>query len=164
MIECPTNGAGMKKLWTAIFAALLVAPAYAQDDLETGTFLCIVEMATGFMVKNGKWEQVKFHSGRKYIVRPLREGDRLFIKDSATVQYGVFQFGQETDIPIAFSNYGFSFSEMEARGYLFDNFYMNRETLRFTTFYVGNWHLQYQSAEQEGGDTPVISIGSCGRL
>ena len=164
----------MKNLWSTIFAVLLATPAYSQDEVETGTFLCISEMATGFAVVNGEWNQQKFKTGKKYIVRPLREGDWGwgFKANSPTVKYGVFGFDNK-EYPHAISETGFSYfssdifvstDSLGASGFLFDSFNLNKATFRYTATYLLGWNSQDPDAEQEGGDTPMIEIGSCTRL
>jgi hypothetical protein len=166
-----SDGVEMKKLLVAAVAALLVSQASANEEYERGTFLCVSEMSTGFKVINGEWGQVNFHPGNKYIVRPMREGDRLHDPSSEIPAYGVFKFGEDYISAVDKNGFGFlsegqfkPSTDLLARGLGFESFQMNKETMRFINSYLEGWVYQSPDAEQTGGDTPSIEIGSCSRI
>lgn len=163
----------MKNSVFAVIAAFLATPALCEGEMETGTFLCISEMSTGFKVAEGQWQHVRFKVGGQYIVRPLREAHTFFREETPLVQYAVFRFGEEAVLADAYADRGFSVAVgdetwhmgyLDAGGLGFNTFAMDNETLRFTSTYLGSWVSQNPNAAQEGGDTPSITIGSCTRL
>ncbi len=152
------------------FAVLFAAPAVAEEEIERGTFLCISEMSTGFKVMEADWKRVEFNVGSKYLIRPLKEGD-LWYDPNNHHAYGVFNFGE--DFVAAWDDEGFGFAideeyhpslAISARGFGFSTFQMNRQTMRYTAAYLGDWASQSPNAEQSEGSTPFIEIGSCTRL
>ncbi len=153
----------------AALSTLFVTQALADDEIERGAFLCISEKAIGFKVKDGEWREVNFTTGRKYIVRPQKEGDKLY-DPSMEHRYVVFDFGD--DFPSAWDDQGFGYfltgeytpsSSINAKGY-FSVFSMDKETLRYAANYRGDWTSQSPDAEQTEGNDIAIEIGSCTRL
>jgi hypothetical protein len=132
---------------------LSLAPYCVAAADEQPTYLCIVDLATGFNFVSGNWKSVNFPPGAKYIVRPAR-GDELKLS-----RWVVVAFGEERSMARCeeFNQYGWL---VGCNG--IQEFKFNKETLKFLTAYL----IGYVRTEpgKENDNTPSIEMGKCSRI
>jgi len=143
----------MRVLLAALILSLPIVPfAFAEDDKTPDAYLCIAEMATGFVYKNDKWQITRLNiDGSKYLLRRTKDGD--FIPEHAWVW---LEFGQDKSIDSCekdISEKGFLTCEGIGMTIL-----INVNTLRYQSVYT----LGYVVSEVGyNGGTPYMEIGKC---
>ena len=143
--------------------ALSIAVA-ANASAAQAAWLCIADKATGFSYseQTQKWETTTFRTqSSRYVV-----GKGSWGKDVWTVR----EFGKPTEgLPFArcekdFSEYGF----LSCRG-LAGRFDMNRKNNRYLLTFQGQYLAYNPNSDlamlrKDGGDTPLIEIGTCSQI
>jgi len=146
--------------------------AQTQNDIESGSFLCIEEMSTGFSIdETGRgWKQTRFNTTKKFLVRPAKEAEIFNKVAPGLIPYVVVTFGQEDASYRCGGGFGYNFGgeitpipQAYCNGFL-GEFLVNRQTLRFLYTYTGGYIDSKQGAEQIPGNTPFITLGTCSRL
>jgi hypothetical protein len=122
----------------------LPGPAVAAPD----SYICAQDMSTGFRFEDRRWQAVRFHPERKYLVSRSQRPNAVWeVKNvghnSATV-WCKSDFNDDGDL----------FCEG------FADFWMNRNNLRFQYVYP----FGYVDGLDHAEDTPSISIGKCSPL
>lgn len=119
-------------------------------------WLCITEQSTGFVFKNGKWEQGRFTvEDRKYILRKLTKSDFYYRGNN---KYGLFLVGADLagtpcgDPSISGSIFCADFS---------GQFKFSTKSGRFLMTYTGGY---WDSSVDKESHTPLISIGRCSKI
>ncbi len=144
----------MKGLSVVLVSVLLTVLANAQDNDIDGPFLCIADMATGFIYENDKWNIAKFAvSDSRYIVRRPNSDDRH--SDAAWVwgRFGKKSFTKWCEKEI--NEYGNLFCAG-----IMEELWINVNTLRYQRVYT----FGYVQGGDSSNDTPFIEIGTCSAL
>jgi hypothetical protein len=157
---------------TACIVVAFGSTALAEGTGETGSFICIEDMATGFAVDNTRmnWKRTKFRTNDKYLVRPAKEGEILDPVDERLTSYVVVEFGRK--IPSFRCKYGFGWVDdetslrapaMRCEGDV-GEFVFYKDTLRYLRSYTGDYIHSKQGEVQKEGNAPHILLGSCTRM
>lgn len=147
-------------LLTIILVVLAGNAQAAEPEAPREQYLCVTELATGFIYDNNtkQWKSTKFSDKPTYVISKAKGSD---------VAFWITEVGEKS--PDGWCNEGFN-----NRGYLFcDSFFgkfrFNRTNSRFIQF---NW-LGYIEVGQDGfdkskekitddnTDTPMMKIGKC---
>ena len=144
----------MKDLTFLSASLLLAVVASAQDNHIDGPFLCIADMATGFVYENDKWKIAIFNiSDSRHIVRRTKPDD---YRQEVPWVWG--KFGERL-------LHGFCETDVNENGTLFcrgagQEFKLNVRTLRYQISYS----LGYVDGLDSPADAPYIAIGKCSSL
>jgi hypothetical protein len=142
------------KFLAVILVVLVVPSAIAQDAESPSAYLCIPDMATGFIQKDGKWQSTSFDiSDNKYIFRRPKEGDPhpnaawLWAEFGTT---GIFSTCEEEA-----NESGFVYCD-RLGGYVF----LNLKVLKYQLYERSG----YVVTDTKYNGTPNIEIGKCSPL
>lgn len=127
------------------FSALLAAPSVA--EAQSRTYLCIGDLSTGFVWKDGIWKEATFHV----------QEDRFAVKIEG-MSVSVTQIGR--DYPSHTCSLAVADADQFACGGLGYGFVMNLTTLRYQDFYG----LGYVDGSDSANNTPSLTIGKCSPL
>jgi hypothetical protein len=129
---------------------MLTATAVAQPD----TFLCIADKSTGFKLQGKQWDIANFKiEDTRYLVKAVPERMGL----DGKVNYEITPFGEKYALHECYRE---GTVEQIACGGLGIGFLMNFRTLRFQEMYG----IGYVSGEDDGNNTPYMTIGKCSPL
>lgn len=131
-----------------------------------GSYLCIGDHAVGFSFDNNskQWIETSFKP-HKYIVRKAKPSEFNNNANNRPNLWIVEEFGEK--LPVAFCDDGFNGNLMDCK--LFLHFEMNRQNMRFNTWYLTGYvddlaidpkSKKWRKAP-EGSDTPYMEIGKC---
>lgn len=138
------------KIFALVFLSMLATTANADP------WLCVTEQATGFVFKNGSWEQGKFNvENQKYILRKLKEGEHFFGAKKLT--YGLFTIGDDTA--------GLPCNNVSQPGFFIcfaagSEFKFSTKTERFLMTHTAG----YLDGKDDAGSALFISRGRCSKI
>ena len=134
----------------AVLLLFSVFPSVMAQEKSPDSYLCIGDMATGFIYKNDAWQQTHFIvDDSKYLLRHTRETDADWVKPH---EWAWVDFGEERAY-----NWCDGSDSLECAG-VFVNIKINIRTLRFQAYFHGTYT---EAAEDMHHDTPRIEIGKC---
>ena len=137
-----------------IFALVLFSMLATTANADP--WLCVKEDATGFIFKNGSWEQGRFNvEGQKYILRKLKQGEYFFGARKQT--YGLFVIGDDTS--------GLPCDDVSQPGFFIclaadSEFKFSTKSGRFLMTHTAG----YLDGKDDAGSAPFISRGRCSKL
>jgi hypothetical protein len=140
-----------------LVAAVWIAMAQVADA-QTDAWLCISDKAAGFSDKYGSWNSTNFNAGNRYIIKASK------VQGTA---WEVREFGDQNAFADAYCKDTFTASKILNCSGIFTEFHFNAGTGRFMRiYYAGYWTYipGDKNFGNDGGDTPVIAIGTCSGL
>ena len=150
----------MKRLVLILSALLLVPWVVAEDETRITAYLCIADMATGFVYENGRWQRTNFDvSGNKYILRQPKKSDPEPLSDSPWL-WG--RFGQKYLLGICDETDEYGDMECSEGGGAAELF-INLSSLRYQLYYQYGY-VHSADFKDTRDDTPLIEIGKCSAL
>ena len=119
---------------------------------EATSWVCVSEMATGFMFKAGRWQETSFTRSHKYIVSRS--------KPNSPHPWEVKEVGTKTAV-VWYHTASESVAWLTCSG--LQEFRLNTKTLKFVSAYLqGYWTpLEGDGPDAPRNDTPFIEIGRC---
>jgi len=145
----------LKYFVTGILALICFEAYSSTSELS---YVCAVEEATGFIYKNGSWEASKFdESKNKFIIRPLKEGDRGFNNRNET-PFALFESGRSLPDQYCSLHKNYEETIFACRG--LGELFFSSKTGRFIKTYTSG----YYSEEQGSEISPKIMRGHCSKI
>jgi hypothetical protein len=139
----------MKPLQTTLLAACsLVASASIAQTITS--WICTPDMATGFHLKAGRWEEASFKPSHKYVVSPS--------KPYSSERWELKEMGANTAMA-GCKTASDSVAWLTCSG--IQEFRLNTRTLKFVSAYLQGYWTPLEGEIARGRDTPFIEIGKC---
>lgn len=132
----------------AAFVILLSATSAVAEQ-----YVCIAEHTTGFRYNRSSesWSPVTFLASKKLVVTVSKSSDYEFEVKTLGSKYDFPEFTCED----AFNEYGYLFCEG------FGEFRMNKNTLRFQSYYPIGYVAADFDEEHQATNNPSLTIGKC---
>jgi len=149
------------KFLAMILVALVISSAIAQVAETDDAYLCITDMTSGFAYTNGRWKEVSFDGGDKYLVRKRKESD---MHESGPWVY--LDFG-ESVAKSRCNNPPDKYGLLLCTTGIMEFFRMNVKSLRFELYSAGSY-VAFPGSEMivsaVGHQGSYIDIGKCSPL
>lgn len=146
----------------AALCVLCTTATAAEVPQPAGPFLCIADMATGFAFdqKRKKWTSVSFDVGQaRYTLKRIPN-------PGLSNRWSLSRFGASSGTPESAADCQRGFNGAMVIVCALPNlllFRFDAETGRFLFSYLGGY-TESSSLGMEGGDKPIIQIGTCSAL
>lgn len=151
----------------ACFTSVLLVLVIAVNPASGEAYICIAEKSTGFKYeRNQGWEEMKFVTDDKYIIRHPNNDERDYIAriyEETNLDWILSELG-EKDIWPCEGDIDKGILDCKV---LFEDFRFSAKYLRFINYNAGSY-INFQSSdidhEYRKPFTPYIQIGQCSRM
>jgi hypothetical protein len=136
----------------ALGSMLFVGPGVERQ--EPASYLCIPDLSTGFVKKDGSWERANFNvEGKKYLL--ARRDDRWSFSNFGEQASPLDTCTETATDSLPYFKCGFSMAFGETT--------VNIKSLRYQKYFAGDFVLE-KPGSNDDANTPYIEIGKCSRL